>query len=101
MRYRSLAAAALALAAIAGYAAATAPLGAQGDVYPFQIGEVVTFGYPDNGRRDCRIEEIKGVYARCGSPVERSGPTYGRREPPDEWINVMQVERIIKQTRER
>ena len=101
MRHHSLVAALLVVAAVGGYAAGTAPVRAQGELYPFLLGEVVTFTYPDNGRRDCRIEEIKGVFARCGSPVERTGPTIGRPTPPEEWINVMEVEGIIKIPRTR
>jgi hypothetical protein len=101
MRQHAFIAAALALAAIAGYTAATGPVRAQSDVYPFAIGEVVTFTYPDNGSRDCKIEGIRGVFALCGSAQERTGPTYGRPTPPEIWINVMEVERVIKARADR
>jgi len=86
----------LALAALAGYAAGAAPAQAQSESLPFRIGEVVTFRYPDNGSRDCRIAEVRGMFALCGPTAERQGPTYGRSEPPEEWINIAVAERVTR-----
>ena len=86
----------LAIAALAGYAVGAAPAQAQVQPLPFRIGEVVTFRYADDGSRDCRITEIKGMFALCEPPAERQGPTYGRPEPPEEWMNVALVERVTR-----
>src|SRR5688572_11278746 len=67
----------LALAAVAGYATSARPVQAQAEAFPFHVGDIVTFLYEENGSRQCRIEQIHGAFARCGSPVERQGPTIG------------------------
>ena len=99
MRHHSLIAVLVGLGALAGYAA-DAPAQAQSQPLPFLMGETVTFRYADNGSRDCRIGEIRGAFALCLPPAERQGPTYGRPEPPEEWINLAVVERVTK-VRER
>jgi hypothetical protein len=86
----------LVVAALAGYAAGARPAQAQSQQWPFAIGEVVTFWYADNGSRECRIAEIRGTFALCRPPAERQGPTYGRPDPPEEWINVAVVERVTR-----
>ena len=90
----------LALTALAGYAAGARPVEAQGGASPLELGEVVTFSFQDGGTRQCRIEEIRGLFARCGSTSDR-GPTIGRREPPAEWVNVAVVEWITKRNEQR
>ena len=86
----------LALVAVAGYTAGARPVQAQTEAFPLRVGDIVTFGYEDNGSRTCRIEQVHGAFARCGSPTERQGPTIGRREPPEEWINVAMVVSLSK-----
>jgi hypothetical protein len=88
----------LALAALAGYAVGARPAQAQSEPLPFRIGEIVTFRYPDNGSRDCRIAEVKGMFALCGPTSERQGPTYGRPVPAEEWINIAVAERVTRPT---
>jgi hypothetical protein len=85
----------LALAALAGYAAGERPVQAQAQPLPFAIGETVTFRYADNGSRDCRITEIKGMFALCESLTQRQGPTFGRPEL-EEWFNIAAVERVTR-----
>jgi hypothetical protein len=87
----------LALAALAGYAAGARPVQAQSQPLPFSVGETVTFRFADDGSRDCRITDIKGMFALCESPSEGRGPTFGRPsspEPPEEWFNIAVVERV-------
>ena len=68
-------------AALAGYAALR-PLDAQADPFPFAIGETVRFTLPDNGVLQCRIEEMRRTFVRCGRD-----PLVQR----DYWINVSTV----------
>jgi len=88
------------LTAIAGYAAGTRPVQAQSEPLPFKTGEIVMFRFADDGARECRITEIKGMFALCEPPSERQGPTYGRPESPEEWFNIAGVERVTR-ARER
>jgi hypothetical protein len=90
----------LALVAFAGYAAGARPVQAQSEPLPFKTGEIVTFRFADNGSRECRITEIRGMFALCEPPSERQAPTFGRPEPPEEWFNIAVVERVTR-TRER
>ena len=71
----------IAFEALAGYAAATAPVRAQAEAVPFQQGDIVTFSFKGSGSRQCRIEQIHGTFARCGNVSDRQGPTIGRPEP--------------------
>ena len=71
MRHRWFIAVLLALAALSGYAAAVRPVLAQSDVLPFQIGDIVTFSFQGGGSRQCRIEELRSYFARCGDPSVR------------------------------
>jgi hypothetical protein len=96
MRHRWSVPVLLALAAIAGYAAGATPTQAQSEPLPFQRGETVIFRMADHGSRDCRITDIKGMFALCESPSERQGPTFGRPEPPEEWFNIAVVERVSR-----
>jgi hypothetical protein len=86
----------LALALLTGYAVGARPAQAQAQPLPFPIGEIVTFRYADNGSRDCRVTQIRGMFALCEPAVERQSPTYGRPEPPEEWINIAVVERVTR-----
>ena len=81
----------LALAALAGYTLTTKPVRAQGEPFPFQVGDTITFSFQGGGAtRPCRIEEMKGAFARCGN-TDRQGPTVGRKYL-EEWVNVAVVE---------
>ena len=85
----------LALAALAGYAAGTRPVQAQSEALPFSTGDTVTFSNPE-GTWKCRIEEIRGAFARCGDP---SGPQVvrpGDRQPDLRWVNVAAVASVWK-----
>ena len=88
----------LVLAALAGYAAGGRPVQAQPQPLPFAIGETVTISL-QGGTHRCRIEEIRGTFARCGDP---SGPPIGgfgvRGQPADQssWVNVAVVEWVTK-----
>ena len=86
----------IAFAALAGYAAATTPVRAQAEAVPFQQGDIVTFTFQDGDSRQCRIEQIHGTFARCGNVSDRQGPTIGRPEPPEAWVNVAVVEWVTK-----
>jgi len=89
----------LVLAALAGYAAGARPLQAQPQATPILLGEVVLFSFQDGDSRECRIEEVRGDFARCGDPAERKGSAIGRsalREPPEQWVNVGVVEWVTK-----
>ena len=79
----------LTLAALAGYATGARPVQAQAEPFPFQVGDNVTFSFQGGGTRPCRIEEMKGVFARCGNT--RQGPTIGSKHL-EEWVNVAVVE---------
>ena len=87
----------LALAALAGYAVGARPVQAQAQSLPFTIGETVTISL-QGGTHRCRIEEIRGAFARCGDP---SGPPvggYGLRQPDQaqSWVNLAVVEWVTK-----
>jgi hypothetical protein len=101
MRHSWFVAVLLALAALAGYAAGARPAEAQSQPWPFSIGEIVAFRYADNGSRECRIAEVNGMFALCVPPSERQGPTIGRPEPPEEWINIAVVERVTRPREQR
>ena len=81
----------LALAALAGYAAGTRPVQAQSDALPFSNGDTVTFNLPPDGTWKCRIEEIRGTFARCGDPSGPPTARYGDRQPDQQWMNVAAV----------
>jgi hypothetical protein len=85
----------LALVALGGYAAGARPVEAQAPVFPFLPGETVHFSFQDGGSRTCRIEEMKGVFARCGTPSETPVARYGDPARRLEWVNVAEVEWII------
>ena len=91
----------LALAALVGYAVGTRPVQAQAQVLPFAIGETVTITLREGTHR-CRIEEIRGTFARCGTP---SGPPvggFGVRQPTsDQWVNLAVVEWVIKPSEQK
>jgi hypothetical protein len=80
----------LALAALAGYAVGARPVQAQAEAFPFHVGDTVTFSFQGGGTRPCRIEEMKGAFARCGNP-DRQGPRIGSKHL-EEWVNVAVVE---------
>ena len=80
----------LTLASLAGYAAGARPMQAQAEAFPFQVGDVVTFSFQGGGTRPCRIEEMKGTFARCGN-TDRLGPQIGSKHL-EEWVNVAVVE---------
>jgi len=73
----------LALAAFVGYAAASRPVQAQTEQWPFSRGEVLTLPLPGDGTHRCTVEEIKGTFARCGT-AERESFSVGSRERPQE-----------------
>lgn len=91
----------LILAALAAYTLTTRPVRAQGAGWPFEVGDIVTFSFQDGDSRQCRIDDIRGSFARCGNTSDRHGPTIGRREPPEEWVNASVVEWVTKQRQER
>ena len=82
----------LALVALGGYAAGSRPVEAQAQAFPFLPGETVQFSFQGGGSRTCRIEEMKGVFARCGNPSETSVARYGDPARRHEWVNVAEVE---------
>jgi hypothetical protein len=86
----------LALAALAGYAVGARPVQAQGEAFPFQLGEIVTFSLQDDGQRDCRIEELRGYFARCGNPSQYQPPGIRQPEAPEEWVNIAAVKLVTK-----
>ena len=86
----------LVLGAVAGYGAGTRQVQAQSEPLPFKTGEIVMLRFADDGGHECRITEIKGMFALCDSPSERRGFTIGRPEPPEEWINILIVERVTR-----
>ena len=93
----------LVLAALAGYAVSTRPVQAQAQALPFAIGETVTISL-QGGTHRCRIEEIRGTFARCADP---SGPPVGgfgvRGQPADQssWVNLAVVEWVITPREQR
>ena len=86
----------LALAALAGYAAGARPVQAQSDTFPFSIGDTVTFNLQPDGTWKCRIEEIRGTFARCGDPSGPPTVRYGDRQPDQQWMNVAAVRSVSK-----
>ena len=90
MRHRWSVPVLLALAAFVGYVAASRPVQAQAEQWPFSRGEVVTLTLPGDRTHRCTIEEVKGTFARCGA-VEREPFSVGQRERPEEWVNLAQV----------
>ena len=87
----------LALAALAGYAIGPRPLQAQAQPLPFAIGETVTISL-QGGTHRCRIEEIRGTFARCGDPADPPVGGFGVRQPTDDqsWVNLALVEWVTK-----
>ena len=66
-------------AAVVGYASGSHPVVAQGDPLPYAVGDTVVFTLPDGGTPpDCRVEEIRGIFVRCGA-VSRGASS---------WTNV-------------
>ena len=92
----------LALAALAGYATGTRPVQAQAQTLPFAIGETVTITLQEGTHR-CRIEEIRGTFARCGSPSSTPIGGFGVRQPSSDqsWVNLSVVEWVIKPSEQR
>ena len=90
----------LALAALAGYAAGAHPVQAQTEALPFSTGDTVTFSNPE-GTWKCRIEEIRGAFARCGDPSGPQVVRYGDRQPDQRWVNVAAVASIWKAPAQR
>jgi len=72
----------LALAALAGYAAGARTVQAQTEALPFSTGDTVTFFFQSEGSSwKCRIDEIRGGFARCGDPSSPQVVRYGDRQP--------------------
>jgi hypothetical protein len=90
MRHSSTIPVLIVLAAFGGYAAATRPVQAQAEPWPFSRGEVITLTLPGDRTHRCTVEEMRGTFARCG-PVERESFSIGQRERPEEWVNLAQV----------
>ena len=87
----------LVLAGLVGHAVGARPAQAQTPALPFSIGETVTISL-QGGTHRCRIEEIRGMFARCGDP---SGPPvggYGLGQPDQaqSWVNLAVVEWVTK-----
>jgi hypothetical protein len=103
MRHRWSVPVLLVLAALAGYAVGARPVQAQAQPWPFALGESVTISL-QGGTHRCRIEEIRGMFARCGDP---SGPPINgfgvRGQPADQssWVNLAVVEWVTKPTERR
>ena len=91
----------LVLAALAGYAVGARPVQAQAEQFPFQVGDIVEFSFQYDSGRQCRVEELKGTFARCGNPPDPRVFTIGRREPPELWVNVAVVESITKARKQK
>ena len=89
MRHLSVVPVLLALAALAGYAAGARPLQAQVEAVPFSTGDTVTFSVQGSGTWKCRIEEIRGAFARCGDPAGPPTVRYGGRQPDQQWVNIL------------
>ena len=89
------------LALLGGYAAGAWPVRAQADPFPFRVGDVVLFAVQEHGGRNCRIEDIRGTFALCGSTSSRPSVSIGRPEPPEEWINVAEVAWVRKAREEK
>jgi hypothetical protein len=91
----------LALAAIGGYAAGTTPVQAQADGLPFQVGDVVALSFQDKVQRQCRIAEVRGMFARCGDAADIQRFGIARREPPEDWVNMAVVEGVTRSRDQR
>ena len=91
----------LALAAVAGYAAGARPVTAQSLVSPVAVGDTVVFSFQDGDSRQCRIEQVRGTFALCGDVPPRFGPTIGRSQQPEQWVNVAVVEWVSKGLQQR
>ena len=92
MRYPRSVPVLLAIATLAGYAVAARPVQAQTEALPFSVGDTVTFSFNGGGSRRCRIEELRGRFARCGDPSASRVVRYGDPQMDREWINVAVVE---------
>jgi hypothetical protein len=87
----------LALAALAGYAAGARPVQAQTEALPFSTGDTVTlYFHGDGGSWKCRVEEIRGGFARCGDPSGPQVVRYGDRQPDLQWVNVAAIKWVSK-----
>jgi hypothetical protein len=64
--------------AVGGYAAGSRPVLAQADPLPYAVGDRVMFTHPGGGSQNCQIEEVRGLFVRCG-------PRYQGRAS---WTNV-------------
>ena len=90
----------LTLAALVAYSAATTR--AQGEPYPFRVGEVAVFSFQGGGSRQCRIEDIKGAFARCGHPSDRQGSSIAKSvDRAEEWVNLGVVEWVTRPSEQR
>ena len=90
------------LGALAGYAAGARPVQAQSQTLPFVIGEIVTFSFQGGGTHKCRVEEMRGTFARCGVATESLVGGVGVRQPPDQWwVNLAVVEWVAKPREQR
>ena len=96
MRHLSVVPILLALAALAGYAAGARPVQAQVEALPFSTGDTLTFSLQGDGVWKCRIEEIRGTFARCGDPSGPPTVRYGDRQPDQQWVNVVAVRSFSK-----
>jgi hypothetical protein len=85
----------LVLAALAGYAARARPVQAQVAALPFTTGDTVVISLQGGGSRECHIEVIRGMFARCGNPSESQGVRIGDRRT-EAWVNVAVVEWVTK-----
>ena len=90
----------LAFTALAGYAAGAYPVQAQTEALPFSTGDTVTFSNPE-GTWKCRIEEIRGTFARCGDPSGQTTFQYGDRQPDQRWVNLAAVASVWKAPAQR
>jgi hypothetical protein len=86
----------LVLAALAGYAVGAHPVEAQTVALPFSTGETVTISLQGGGSRKCRIEEIRGMFARCADPSPPQEFLSGYRQPIQVWVNAAVVEWVTK-----
>ena len=92
----------VALAAVAGYAAGARPVQAQAEPVPFAIGETVTISL-QGGTHRCRIEEVRGTFARCGDPSRPPVGGFGVNQSPEQpsWVNLAVVEWVMKPREQR
>ena len=87
----------LGFAALAGYASGARPVQAQVQPLPFAVGETVTISL-QGGTNKCRIEEIRGTFARCGDPSSAPIGGFGVRQASDDqsWVNLAVIEWVTK-----